>query len=71
MLKVTEIEANLRFECSRSHEFSDEYNTLLATEHRLPGIIEADDVGVLKPLQHLGLLLETLLLCLGQFAVLI
>lgn len=62
---------NSRFECSRSHEFSDEYNALLATQRRLPGIVEADNVGVLKPLQHLSLLLETLLLCLSQLAVLI
>ncbi|TNN82814.1 hypothetical protein EYF80_006771 [Liparis tanakae] len=52
-------------ESCRSHEFSDQYDALLATQHRLPGIIEAYDVGVLEPLQHLRLLLEALLLCLG------
>ncbi|KAA8591088.1 hypothetical protein FQN60_002031 [Etheostoma spectabile] len=52
------------------HEFSDQHNALLAAEHRLPRIIEADDVGVLETLQHLCLLLEALLLRLGQLAIL-
>lgn len=61
---------SLRFESPWSHEFCDKHNALLASERRLPRIIEADNVGMLKPLQHLGLLLKALLLRLGQFAVL-
>lgn len=38
----------------------------MAFDRGLPGVVEADDVGVLQALQHLHLLTETLPLCLGQ-----
>lgn len=38
----------------------------MALHRGLPGVVEADDVGVLQPLQHLHLLAETLPLRLGQ-----
>lgn len=38
----------------------------MALHRRLPGVVEADDVGVLQALQHLHLLAETLPLRLGQ-----
>lgn len=61
---------HLRLEGARGHELGDEDDAFLALEGGLPGVVEADDVGVLEPLQHLGLLLEALLLRLAQLAVL-
>lgn len=40
----------------------------MALHHRLPGVVEADDVRVLQALQHLHLLAEALSLRLGQLA---
>jgi hypothetical protein len=49
-----------RLERARGHEFCDQHDANLAPQHRLPGVIEADDVGVLQPLEHLNFLGETL-----------
>lgn len=39
-----------RFERSRGHELCDKNDAFLSSERRLPEIIEAHDVGVLKSL---------------------
>lgn len=60
-----------RLERSRCHEFSHQDNTLPPFQGwRLPGVIKANYVWMLKALQHSGFLLETLPLWLGQLAVL-
>lgn len=55
-----------RFEGARRHEFRHQEDAFVALHCRLPGVVEADDVGVLEALQHLHLLAETLPLRLGQ-----
>lgn len=59
---------DLRFERARGHEFRHQDDALVAFDRGLPGVVEADDVGVLQALQHLHLLTEALPLCLGQLA---
>ena len=59
-----------RFERARSHELRHQCNALPAFGGPLPGIIEADDVGMLQALQHSSLFLEALPLRLGQLAIL-
>lgn len=36
-----------RLECARSHEFSDQNNALPAFGRSLPGVVKADNVGML------------------------
>lgn len=61
---------HLRFKRSGRHELSDQNDALLSFARSLPGIIEADDVGMLQTLEHPGLLFEALALRLGQLTVL-
>ena len=56
-----------RLERARGHEFGDQHDANLAPQHRLPRVVEADDVGVLQPLEHLHLLRESLPLRSRQF----
>lgn len=58
--------ADSRLERARGHELRHQDDALVAFDRGLPGVVEADDVGVLQALQHLHLLTETLPLCLGQ-----
>lgn len=61
-----EVDENSRLERARGHEFRHQDDALVALHRGLPGVVEADDVGVLQALQHLHLLAETLPLRLGQ-----
>lgn len=67
---ATGMSPHSRLEGAGGHELGDEDDALLALEGGLPRVVEADDVGVLQPLQHLRFLLEPLLLRLGQLPVL-
>lgn len=49
-----------RFQSAGRHEFCDQHNALPALGGTLPGVVKADNVGMLQPLQHARLLLEAL-----------
>lgn len=58
------------FQRSRSHQFGDEDDAHPLLLRNFPVIVEPDDVGVLKPLEHLGLLPKPLTLILVPLALL-
>jgi hypothetical protein len=50
----------LRFQSAGRHQFRDEDDVFPFGQCHLPVVVEADDVGMLKALQHFGLLTEPL-----------
>ena len=65
--------AEVGLEGARGHELGDEDDVLLRHAgglHHLPGVVEADNVRVLHPLQHVRLFSEPLALGLAQLLLL-
>ena len=50
----------LRFQSAGRHQFRDEDDVFPFGQCHLPVVVESDDVGVLKALEHFGLLAEPL-----------